>query len=91
MWKKRILALMILILGVAVGYFVFGSEAKVAGSQVKTPAFFSNFPFRLGLDLLGGTHLEYKADVSKVAPDEVDDAMASLRDVIERQIGRAHV
>lgn len=86
MWKKRVLALIILILGVAVGYFVFGSEAKVADNTVTAPAFFSKFPFRLGLDLSGGSHLEYKADVSKVAAGEVNDAMSSLRDVIERRV-----
>jgi preprotein translocase subunit SecD len=86
MWKKRVLALVILILGVAVGYFVFGSEAKVADKTVAAPAFFSNFPFRLGLDLSGGSHLEYKADVSKVAAGEVNEAMSSLRDVIERRV-----
>ncbi len=85
MWKKRILALIVLIVGVAVGYFVVGSEARL-GSSIQTPAFFSKFPFKLGLDLSGGSHLVYRADVVKVKENEVDDAMASLRDVIERRI-----
>lgn len=42
--------------------------------------------FKLGLDLSGGTHLVYKADVAEIAPNEVDGAMQSLRDTIERRV-----
>lgn len=41
--------------------------------------------FTLGLDLRGGVHLLYKADTSKVQGDAAD-AMASLRDAIERRV-----
>jgi protein-export membrane protein SecD len=43
-------------------------------------------PFKLGLDLAGGSHLVYEADVSGVDPAEVPGLMATLRDVIERRI-----
>jgi protein-export membrane protein SecD len=43
-------------------------------------------PFKLGLDLAGGSHLVYEADVSGVDPAEVPELMATLRDVIERRI-----
>src|SRR3989339_224093 len=43
-------------------------------------------PFRLGLDLLGGTHLVYKADVSQVASSERVSAVEGVRDVIERRV-----
>src|SRR5690606_3229613 len=46
----------------------------------------SRYAFRLGLDLSGGSQLTYGADVSQVSPGGVKDAMASLRDVIERRI-----
>lgn len=42
-------------------------------------------PYRLGLDLLGGTHLVYQADLSQVA-DSKADAMQGIRDVIERRV-----
>lgn len=45
-----------------------------------------NLPFKLGLDLKGGVHLIYKADVSKINSNEVGDAMSGLRDVIERRV-----
>lgn len=47
------------------------------------PHFF-NVPFRFGLDLLGGTHLLYEADLS--AAGNKSDAMAGIRDVIERRV-----
>jgi protein-export membrane protein SecD len=91
MWKTRVLALVILILGALFGYFVFGSEARVAGNTAGTPAFFSKFPFRLGLDLSGGSHLEYKADVSKIEPSEVSSRMSALRDIIENRVNKLGV
>ena len=42
--------------------------------------------FKLGLDLNGGTHLVYKADVSKIASGEVRVSMEALRDVIEKRV-----
>ena len=45
-----------------------------------------NVPFRLGLDLLGGTHLVYQADLSKLSGTSEADAMQGVRDVIERRV-----
>ncbi|MEX2090817.1 MAG: protein translocase subunit SecD [Candidatus Paceibacterota bacterium] len=42
-------------------------------------------PFRLGLDLLGGTHLEYQADLSRIEGDK-GQAMQGVRDVVERRV-----
>jgi protein-export membrane protein SecD len=41
---------------------------------------------KLGLDLQGGAHLEYKADVSQIDPSKISDAMAGAQDVIERRV-----
>jgi len=49
----------------------------------------SHFPevsFKLGLDLQGGSHLVYEADLSKIEKEEESDAMQGLRDVIERRV-----
>ncbi len=40
----------------------------------------------LGLDLQGGIHLEYKADVSKVDSSKRADALQGAQDVIEKRI-----
>ncbi len=46
----------------------------------------SQNPFKLGLDLAGGSHLVYEADVSKIDASEVPELMNVLRDVIERRV-----
>lgn len=51
----------------------------------------SSHPFKLGLDLAGGSHLVYEADVSNVDPLEVSELMNVLRDVIERRVNRLGV
>ncbi len=48
--------------------------------------FYWNVPFKLGLDLQGGTHLLYEADLSSIKPSNYDSAMQGLRDVIERRV-----
>lgn len=41
---------------------------------------------KLGLDLQGGIHLEYEANVSKIDPSKISDAMQAAQDVIERRV-----
>lgn len=48
--------------------------------------YFPSKPFKLGLDLQGGTHLIYEADLSKVSSGDRSNSMQGLRDVIERRI-----
>jgi preprotein translocase subunit SecD len=43
-------------------------------------------PFKLGLDLAGGSHLVYEADVSKIETAEVPELMGVLREVVERRV-----
>src|SRR3990167_3281722 len=45
-----------------------------------------SFDLVLGLDLAGGSHLVFEADVSKLHQDKRSDAIASLRNVIERRV-----
>jgi protein-export membrane protein SecD len=49
------------------------------------PQFF-NLPFKLGLDLRGGTYLVYEADLSQIGASKPDEAMSGVRDVIERRV-----
>lgn len=79
MAKIRVWALLLLILGLGIGYFDYYSE------RVPVDQSFSK-PFKLGLDLRGGSQLTYRADVSKVDPTQVGEAMTSLRTVIERRV-----
>ncbi|MFA4999943.1 MAG: preprotein translocase subunit SecD [Patescibacteria group bacterium] len=43
-------------------------------------------PFSLGLDLQGGAHLVYQADVSNIPEADRSGALESARDVIERRV-----
>lgn len=45
-----------------------------------------SLPWRLGLDLVGGSHLIYKIDLSKVPFADQDSVLNGLRDVIERRV-----
>jgi preprotein translocase subunit SecD len=72
--KNRIYAALLLLMLVGLSYYVYAYGNKETRG------------FRLGLDLAGGTALTYKADISKV--EDVDGAMSSLRDVIERRINQ---
>jgi len=86
MIKKAILAIFILLLGASVGLFVFKSEPKLNKNFENERSFFKHSPFRLGLDLSGGSHLVYKADVSNIPAGQIGESMDALRDVIERRI-----
>ncbi len=54
-------------------------------SQIKLPKV-PEKPFQLGLDLLGGAHLLYEADLSKIPAADRNDAMSGVKDVIERRV-----
>lgn len=78
--RVRILALVILVVGALAGFLDSGELLGFRDSWLIRP-------FRLGLDLQGGTHLVYKADVSQLASQsEINEAMAGVRDVIERRV-----
>lgn len=53
--------------------------------QINIPSV-RTIPFHLGLDLQGGAHLVYEADVSQIPGSNQDDALESVRDVIERRV-----
>lgn len=69
----------------APSYWDRGADWAAENLKINVPHFY-NLPFRLGLDLLGGTHLVYEADISNISEDERSDSMAGVRDVIERRV-----
>jgi len=76
MFKKRILALILVLAGAAVGWFVYTTQVSK-----------SEFNFKLGLDLNGGTELVYRPIVaSSTEVTDLADSMNTLRDVIERRV-----
>lgn len=43
-------------------------------------------PYRLGLDIQGGTHLVYRADVKNIPSGDQANSLDAVRDVIERRV-----
>lgn len=74
MATKRVMALVLLILGTTIGWYVFHTQVT------------ASWPFKLGLDLSGGTQLVYKANLDAIPAADVADSMAALRDTIERRV-----
>ncbi len=91
MRRKKVVLSIIIILALAIltgvfnypRYFNKGVDFVNSGLSLALPHFWQ-VPFKLGLDLQGGTHLVYKADLSDI--DEKKEAMQGLRDVIERRV-----
>jgi protein-export membrane protein SecD len=81
--KIRLAFLAILITAIGAVFLVFSTPIVEKGIAMPD---FLKIPFRLGLDLQGGTHLIYRADVSQIPEDERDAATEGVRDVIERRV-----
>jgi len=98
MTKRRnfvtlLLVLLLAFLAVNLSYPVYFDRAvdfvnaklNLQNSKYKIPHFLGK-PFRLGLDLQGGSHLLYEADLSSIDKKNYSSAMQGLRDVIERRV-----
>lgn len=66
---------LIILVAIVAGVFVY---PKWLGAKYQ--------PWRLGLDLVGGSHLVYQIDLSQVAEADKDSVINGLRDVIERRV-----
>lgn len=73
--KYRIGSALLLLVIVFLGYFLFQASKPNARSS-----------FKYGLDLVGGTELIYRADISNIEPQDINNSMETLREVIERRI-----
>lgn len=76
--RNLFFVVIILISAIVLGLFDYGQFNFL-------PNWFKK-PFRLGLDLSGGTRLIYEADLSQIEVKDRDSAMNGLRDVIERRV-----
>ena len=82
MKKRRVYFVLIgiIILGSLAGNLAYPKYIKSLIPQ------FWDIPFRLGLDLQGGTHLIYEADLTNIEKEDLSSAMQGLRDIIERRV-----
>lgn len=83
--------IVILIAGLLAGFLDYPQPYNTSANWIHEKTGISipsylNKPFHLGLDLQGGTHLVYEADLSEIPTGEKSDALAGVRDVIERRV-----
>jgi protein-export membrane protein SecD len=83
--------ILIILLAIFAGIFsypaLYNAKVDAINSAIHTKIPHFNTPeYKLGLDLKGGVHLEYKADLSTIAEKDKKMVMDGLRDLIERRI-----
>lgn len=78
--------LILIIASLALFVFVYPQEANRISKFLNFSISVPETSFRLGLDLLGGTHLVYEADLSQIGNLQAADAMQGVRDVVERRV-----
>ncbi len=79
--KKRTAGLLVggvLILSVLGGFFVVPNSIL--------PSFYNASPWKLGLDLVGGSYLIYHIDLTQIEDADTKEVAAGLRDVIENRV-----
>lgn len=81
----RLAFLGILVLILSAAFYDFPSYYNVLAEKTYLPKM-PEKAFSLGLDLQGGTHLIYKANMDKISFSERADAVAGVRDVLERRV-----
>ncbi|QQG45747.1 MAG: protein translocase subunit SecD [Candidatus Sungiibacteriota bacterium] len=79
----RLIAAAFLCVGVLLGIFDAPQYfSRLTGVELN----FLNIPYRLGLDIQGGTHLRYQADLGNISTPDYASSMEAVRDVIERRV-----
>ncbi len=80
--------LLVFLIAVAVvrpSYWNQAMRAMEASISVHLP-YLPELDYRLGLDLKGGAHLVYEADMLAIPETDRNDALAGVRDVVERRV-----
>ena len=79
--KSWTIIIVVSLAAILAGFFDYTVPSNFPGASI-----FNALPFKQGLDLQGGAHLVYQADVSKLAFDDRDASVEGVRDVIERRV-----
>jgi len=75
MFKRRFWAVILILVSLGIGYFVYSTNNPESSKN-----------FKLGLDLNGGIELIYKADTTGVPTADISTKMNALKDLIERRV-----
>lgn len=89
----RIVAACFLLVGIFLGVIGAPEYAKRGLSRIKLGAVNATvsrieawLPYHLGLDIRGGTHLVYQADLNNISKADYGTSMDAVRDIIERRV-----
>jgi protein-export membrane protein SecD len=84
--KFIFLGLLVVVALAATLFILPGAPANIAGIDIPD-TFLNRFtPWKLGLDLIGGTAITYDIDLTSVERADVNAVVNGLKDVIERRI-----
>ncbi len=89
----KLLSFVFILFGLLLGIFIYPGffNRGIDFLNNKTSlelSYFAERPFRLGLDLQGGTQMVYQADLSDVPESDRGQRMDSLRSLIEHRVDR---
>jgi len=79
-FKLKVLAVFLLVIFA----LVFANPKKTGIKWLD--GFTDKFKINLGLDLQGGVHLVYQADMSKIEKGQESEALSGIQDVIEKRV-----
>lgn len=83
--KRLTVFLFVLLIGAAAAWIVHPQGSRINLNKLGIN-YQKEFPPKLGLDLQGGAHLVYRADLKDVASENQAEAMIGVRDTIERRV-----
>ncbi|MBI2475161.1 protein translocase subunit SecD [Candidatus Uhrbacteria bacterium] len=86
-WARRIIGVLMIVLTLVFAGYDFPQLWNQAVRAVSLDGMkIAETPFRLGLDLQGGTHLVYEADMTEIPATERVNALDGVKNVIERRV-----
>ncbi len=77
--KSALFVVIIVLVTILGGFFVYPNAQGFSWLSQR-------MPWRLGLDLVGGAHLVYRIDISKIPQADLSSTLSGLRDVIEKRV-----
>jgi protein-export membrane protein SecD len=90
-WKRRLTGIVLVLATLGAAVYDFPSVWNNSSAFVEAKTGWAaprlmDVPYRLGLDLQGGTHLVYEADMVDIPEEDSEEALEGVRDVIERRV-----
>lgn len=89
LWLFVVVIVFTVLVGLGAGGRVYNGWVRALAEKTNNiivlPAA-TDIPFTLGLDLQGGAHLVYRAEVDSIPEEDRSEALESARDVIERRV-----